>query len=184
MPIVEYIGKRPRIDDGAFIMDSATLIGDVTISNRVLILSNAVLRGDLNGIYIGEEVCIQENSVLNPTVKEPIIIEGYSIVGYGAKVHGGEIGRGVFIGANCVILQGVRIGENSLVAAGSVLLEDMIIPPRSLVAGVPARVVRNLKDEDVEWTKIGVAGYMEILKEYENKLKRWEIRQGIASPGS
>jgi Carbonic anhydrases/acetyltransferases, isoleucine patch superfamily len=79
MPIIEYKGKKPRIDAGIFIMNSATLIGDVVISSNVLILVNAVLRGDFNQIYIGKKVCIQENSVLNPVLQEPIRIEGHSI---------------------------------------------------------------------------------------------------------
>jgi phenylacetic acid degradation protein len=180
MPIIEYKGKIPQVDVGAFIMNSAMLIGDVAISDKVLILSNTVLRGDFNRIYIGEDVCIQENSVLNPTWKEPIIIEGDSIIGYGTKVHGGKIGKGAFIGANCIILQGVRIGENSLIAAGSILTEDLVIPPRSLVAGVPAKVMRELRDEDIEWINRGVTAYRDMLKEYKANLRHQEIRYGTS----
>ena len=179
MPIIEYRGKKPRIDSNAFIMNSATLIGDVVISSDVLVLANAVLRGDFNQIYIGEKVCIQENSVLNPVPQEPIRIEGHSIIGYGAKVHGGEIKKGVFIGANSIILRGVKIGEYSLIAAGSVLTENMKIPPRSLVMGMPAKVVSELRDEDIEWTKDAVFGYMEVLEEHKSELKEWEIRYTI-----
>ena len=179
MPIIEYRGKKPRIDANAFIMNSATLIGDVVISSDVLVLANAVLRGDFNQIYIGEKVCIQENSVLNPVPQEPIRIEGHSIIGYGAKVHGGEIEKGVFIGANSVILRGVRIGEYSLIAAGSVLIENMKVPPRSLVMGAPAKVVRELRDEDVEGIKSSLALYIEMLEEYKSELKEWEIRYTV-----
>ena len=179
MPIVEYRGKKPKIDSSAFIMNSATLLGDVLISSNVLILTNAVLRGDFNQIYIGEKVCIQENSVLNPVLQKPIRIEGHSIIGYGAKLHGGEVKKGVFIGANSVILPGVRIGENSLVAAGSILTEDMKVPPRSLVMGVPAKVVRELRDEDIEWIKEAVLDYMEVLEDYKSELKEWEIRYTV-----
>jgi carbonic anhydrase/acetyltransferase-like protein (isoleucine patch superfamily) len=179
MPLIEYRGKKPKIDSNAFIMNSATLVGDVVLSSNVLILANAVLRGDFNQIYIGEKVCIQENSVLNPTLQEPLRIEGQSIIGYGAKVHGGEIKKGVFIGANSVVLRGVRIGEYSLIAAGSVLTENMKIPPRSLVKGVPAKVVRELRDEDIEWTKEAVFGYMEVLEDYKSELKEWEIRYTV-----
>ena len=176
MPIIKYRAKKPKIDSNVFIMNSATLVGDVVISSNVLILANAVLRGDFNQIYIGEKVCIQENSVLNPVTQEPIRIEGESIIGYGAKVHGGEIKNGVFIGANSVVLRGVRVGEDSLVAAGSVLTENMKIPPRSLVMGMPAKVVRELRDEDIEWIKEAVFGYMEMLEDYKSELKEWEVR--------
>jgi len=176
MPIIEYKGKKPRIDAGAFIMNSATLIGDVVIGSNVLVLSNAVLRGDFNQIYIGETTCVQEHAVLNPVWAEPIRIEGNSIIGYGAKVHGGEIERGVFVGMNSVILGGVKIGEDSIVAAGSILMEGMKVPPRSLVVGAPAKVVRQVNDKDIEWIKRSVSGYMEVLEEYKNGLNEWEIR--------
>ena len=179
MPIIEYRGKKPRIDTGVFIMNSATLIGDVVIGSNVLILANAVLRGDFNKIYIGENVGIQENAVLNPVLQEAIRVEGHSIIGYGAKVHGGEIKKGVFVGMNSVVLPGVTIGEYSLIAAGSVLTENMKVPPKSLVTGAPARVVRELRDEDIEWTKGAVARYMEMLEEYKTELKEWEIRYSV-----
>lgn len=178
MPIIEFRGKRPRIDADAFIMNNATLVGDVVIGRDVLVLANAVLRGDTNQICIGERVCIQEDSVINPVVEEPVKVEGHSIIGYGAKLHGGEIGKCVFLGMNSVILRGVRIGEYSLVAAGSILTEGMRVPPRSLVMGVPAMVVRELKDEDIEWIKEAVSGYMERLEEYKRNLGEWEIRHG------
>lgn len=176
MPIIEYKGKKPRIDAGAFVMNNATLLGDVVISSNVLILANAVLRGDFNQIYIGENTCVQENSVLNPVLEEPIRIEGHSIIGYGAKIHGGEIKQGAFIGMNSVILPGVRIGENSLIAAGSILMENMEVPPKSLVVGTPAKVVRELKDEDIKWIRGAVFGYMKVLEGYKSELKEWEIR--------
>ncbi|MDY7019287.1 MAG: gamma carbonic anhydrase family protein [Chloroflexota bacterium] len=179
MPIIEYRDKKPKINSNVFIMNSATLIGDVVLNSSVLILSNAVLRGDFNQIYVGEKVCIQESSILNPVLQEPIRVEGHSIIGYGAKVHGGTIEKGVFLGTNSVVLQGVRIGENSLVAAGSILTANMIIPPRSLVAGVPAKIVRELRDEDIDWIAGAVLGYMEMLEDYKTELKKWEIRYTV-----
>jgi len=176
MPIIEYKGKKPEIDAGAFIMNSATLIGDVVLNSNVLILSNAVLRGDFNKIHIGENVCIQESSVLHPVLRDPVIIEGHSIIGYGAKVHGGDIKKGVFIGTNSVILPGAEIGEYSIIAAGSVLPRNMIIPPRSLVMGVPAKIVKELDEEAIAWTKLAVVGYMSVLEDYKIELKEWEIR--------
>jgi len=176
MPIIEFRGKKPKIDASAFVMNNATLIGDVVISSNVIVLANAVLRGDFNQVYIGENVCVQENSVLHPVVQDPITLEGHSIIGYGAKVHGGAIKKGVFIGTNSVILRGVEIGEDSLVAAGSILTIDMKIPPRSVVMGAPAKIVRELGNDGVEWIKGAVAGYMGLLEDYRTELKEWEIR--------
>jgi carbonic anhydrase/acetyltransferase-like protein (isoleucine patch superfamily) len=178
MPIIEFRGKKPKIDANAFVMNNATLIGDVVISSNVLVLANAVLRGDFNQVYVGENVCILEDSVLHPVVQDPIRVEGHSVIGYGAKVHGGAIKKGVFIGTNSVILRGVEIGEDSLIAAGSILTVDMKIPPRSLVLGVPAKIVRELGDDDIEWIKGAVTGYMGMLEDYKTELKEWEIRHG------
>ena len=178
MPIIEFRGKKPKIDANAFVMNNATLIGDVVISSNVLVLANAVLRGDFNQVYIGENVCIQENSVLHPVLQDPITVEGHSIIGYGAKLHGGAIKKGVFIGTNSVILRGVEIGENSLIAAGSILTVDMKIPPRSVVMGAPAKIVRELGDDGIEWIKGAVTGYMGLLEDYKTELKEWEIRYG------
>jgi carbonic anhydrase/acetyltransferase-like protein (isoleucine patch superfamily) len=177
MPIIEFKGKKPKIDANAFVMNNATLIGDVVISSNVLVLANAVLKGDFNQIYVGENVCIQENSVVHPALG-PIRIEGDSLIGYGAKVHGGDIKRSVFIGTNSVILRGASIGENSIIAAGSILTADMKIPPRSLVMGVPAKIVREVGDEDIEWIKGAVTSYMWVLEEYKTELKEWDIRYG------
>ena len=179
MPIIGYRGKKPKIDTDAFIMNSATLLGDVVLGSNVLVLSNAVLRGDFNQIYIGDNVCIQENSVLNPVYEEPIRVEGYSIIGYGAKLHGGEIKKGVFIGMNSVILRGAKIGEDSIVAAGSILMENMEVPPRSLVIGTPAKVVRKLNNEDIDWIEGAVSAYMEVLEDYKRELREWEIRHSV-----
>lgn len=180
MPIIEFRGKRPQIAPDAFVMNTATLIGDVVINSNVLILSNAVLRGDFNQIYVGESVCIQENSVLNPVLEEPIRIEGHSIIGYGAKVHGGDIKRGVFIGTNSIILRGVSVGEDCLIAAGSILTVNMKVPPRSVVMGAPAKVVRGVEPKDIEWINRAVTAYMGVLEQYRNELKRWEIRYAAA----
>ena len=178
MPIIEFRGKKPKIDANAFVMNNATLIGDVVISSNVLVLANAVLRGDFNQVYIGENVCIQENSVLHPVLQDPITVEGHSIIGYGAKVHGGAIKKGVFIGTNSVILRGVEIAEDSIIAAGSILTVDMKIPPRSLVMGAPAKIVRELGDDDIAWIEGAVTGYMGLLEDYKTELKEWEIRYG------
>lgn len=176
MPIVEYKGKKPEIDEKAFVFSNATLIGDIKIAKTVLVLANAVLRGDFDFISVGERTCIQENAVLNPVPKEPIIIEGNSIIGYGAIMHGGRCEKGVFVGMNAVIMQGVRIGEESVIAAGSVITEGIHIPRKSLVAGVPAKILKELSDKDIEWARQGVITYMGMLREYRKSLKRFEIR--------
>lgn len=181
MPIIAFRGRSPRIASSAFVMNTATLIGDVVIGDNVLVLSNAVLRGDFNQIYIGANVCIQENCVLNPVLEEPIRIEGNSIVGYGSKVHGGDIKKGVFVGTNSVVLRGVSIGEDCLIAAGSLLTVNMKIPPRSVVMGAPAKIVRVVQEEDIKFINRAVTAYVGVLEQYRNELKQWEIRYSATS---
>lgn len=180
MPIIEFGGKSPRIAPSAFVMNTATLIGDVVIDENVLVLSNAVLRADFNQIHIGPNVCIQENCVLNPVLEEPIRIEGNSIIGYGATLHGGDLKRGVFVGTNSVILRGVSIGEDCLVAAGSLLTVNMKIPPRSVVMGAPAKIVRVAREEDMNFISRAVSAYLGVLERYRRELKQWEIRYSVA----
>ena len=165
--IVEFNGKKPRIDDSSFIAPNSTLIGDILVSENTLILYGAICRADFNRIFIGPGSCVQENVVLNPMPDEPIIIEGESIIGYGCIIHGGTIEKNSFIGAGSIILHDVVIGTESIVAAGSMVTAGTKVPPRSLVVGVPGKVVRKLEDSDVAWIKKGVNGYQKLLPEYK-----------------
>ncbi|MEW6614024.1 MAG: gamma carbonic anhydrase family protein [Thermodesulfobacteriota bacterium] len=166
--IVEFNGKKPRIDDSSFVAPNSTIIGDTLISENTLILYGAICRADFNHIFIGPGSCVQENVVLNPMPDEPIIIEGESIIGYGSIIHGGTIEKNSFIGAGSIILHDVVIGTESIVAAGSMVTAGTKVPPRSLVVGVPGKVVRKLEDPDVAWIKKGVNGYQKLLPEYKN----------------
>ena len=165
--ILEFNGKKPRIDESSYIAHNSTLIGNITVSENVLILFGAVCRADFNHILIGPGSCVQENVVLNPMPDEPIIIERESIIGYGGIIHGGTIEKGSFIGAGTIILHDVIIGSESIVAASSMITAGTKVPPRSLVAGTPGKVIRELKDSDIEWIKRGVKGYQKMLPEYK-----------------
>ena len=176
MPIVEYRGKKPQIGDNVFIMNSATLIGDVVLGDNVLVMANVVLRADYSQIRIGDRVVLLENSVVNPTPGEPVVIEGDCVVGYGARIHGGMIARMVFVGMNSVLMHGVELGERSYLGASAMLPGNARIPVGSVAMGMPARVVREVGPDELGRIQFAVDHYMKTLERFQRELKWWEIR--------
>ncbi len=129
-------------------MTEATLIGDVTIGAGSCALFGAVIRADNNSITIGESTNLQDNVVVHVDEDAPVVIGSGVSIGHGAVVHGCTIGDDCLIGMNATVLNHAEIGAGSLVAAGAVVLEGTIVPPGSLVAGVPAKVRRELTDDE------------------------------------
>ena len=144
-----FEGHTPEVHDSAWIAPSAAVIGKVRIHAGASVWFGAVLRGDIDEIVIGAGSNLQDNVVVHTEVGSPAIVgEGVS-VGHGAVVHGCTIEDGCLIGMNATVLTGAVVGRDSLVAAGSVVLEGASIPPRSLVAGIPGKVRRQLSDDEV-----------------------------------
>jgi carbonic anhydrase/acetyltransferase-like protein (isoleucine patch superfamily) len=142
---------EPQIHESAYIDESAQIIGDVHIGEQSSVWCNAVLRGDMYYIRIGNRSNIQDNSVVHTRTGEfPTVLEDEVTVGHSATLHGCYIERGSLIGIGSIVLDDVRVGAQSLVAAGSLISPGTVIPPRSLVMGLPARVKRPLTDEEVE----------------------------------
>jgi carbonic anhydrase/acetyltransferase-like protein (isoleucine patch superfamily) len=148
--ILEFNGKMPRIEAGAFIAESAIVIGDVVIESGASIWFQSVVRGDTNYIRIGANCNIQDACVLH-VVKErhPLVLEQDVVLGHRAVVHGCTVRRGSLIAIGAIVLDGAEIGAESIVGAGSIVTPGTVVPPRSLVIGTPARVVRTLDDADV-----------------------------------
>lgn len=142
-------GSVPDLARGAYVADGARVIGDVALGERASIWYNAVVRGDVNSIVIGARSNVQDNVSIHVDADHYALIGQDVSVGHNAVVHGCEIGNGCLIGIGSVVLSGAVIGAESLVAAGAVVLEGAQVPPRSLVAGVPAKVRRELTDEEV-----------------------------------
>lgn len=149
MPLMPFEGDSPDVDPTAFIAPNATLIGRVTVLPGASVWFGAVMRGDTDDLTLGERSNLQDNVVVHADPGSPAVIGTGVSVGHGAVVHGCRIGDGCLIGMNATVLNRAVIGAQSLVAAGAVVLEDTVIPPRSLVAGVPAKVRRELTDEEV-----------------------------------
>lgn len=145
--ILPHKGKRPQIHPTAWIAPNATIIGDVRIGPYASVYYGCVLRADVNTITIGARTNIQDNSVLHCDSDAPCTLGDDVTVGHMALVHGSTVGNGVLVGMKSALLSHSVVGEGSLIAASAVVLEGQEIPPRSLAAGVPAKVRRELSDE-------------------------------------
>lgn len=156
--------KTPKIDDSVFVAENAVIIGDVEIEKDASVWYNCVLRGDVNFICIGEKTNIQDGTIIHVSRKKEYstIIEHEVTVGHSATIHGCYIETGSLIGIGAIILDGVRIGKNSLVAAGSLVTPNTQIPERSLVMGSPAKVKREMTDEEIQDLERFWRGYVEL----------------------
>jgi len=160
--IYPYKGKTPIIDDSAFIADYVTITGDVTIGPETTIWFNTVIRGDVAPTIIGSKVSIQDLSCLHQSPNNPIIIEDEVTIGHQVTLHSCTIRKGALIGMGSIILDGAEIGEGAFIGAGSLVPPGKKIPPNSLAFGSPAKVVRELNDEDK-------ADVQRIIREYVEK---------------
>ena len=142
--IYAFNGKTPRIAASAFIAPGAVIIGDVEIGEDASVFYGAVLRADVNAIRVGARTNIQDNSVLHVDRDAPCTLGEDVTVGHKALVHGASIGDGTLVGMSSSVLSRAVVGAVSLIAAGAVVLEGQEIPAKSLAAGVPAKVRREL----------------------------------------
>lgn len=140
--------SSPDISLASFIAPNAIVIGNVQIGKGANIWYNAVIRGDVERIEIGEYTNIQDGAVLHGDSGQPTILEDYVTVGHQAVVHSAHIERGSLIGIGAIILNGVRVGAGSIIGAGCVVTKD--VPPRSLMVGVPAKRLREVSDTEAE----------------------------------
>ncbi|MEA2166246.1 MAG: hypothetical protein QOK37_4373 [Thermoanaerobaculia bacterium] len=145
-----YAGKTPRLGERVFVAENATLIGDIVLGDDCSIWYGAVIRGDVHSIRIGARTNIQDNCVLHVTNDtHPIEIAEEVTIGHGVIAHGCTIARGALIGMGSRVLDGARVGELALIGAGALVGEGMEIPARTLAVGVPARVKRDLRIEEI-----------------------------------
>jgi carbonic anhydrase/acetyltransferase-like protein (isoleucine patch superfamily) len=136
----------PDVSLAAFVAATATIVGTVEIAADASIWYGAVLRGDVERIVVGECTNVQDGAILHGDPGKPTILEDHVTIGHRAVVHGAYIERGSLIGIGAVVLDGVRVGTGSIIGAGAVVTKD--VPPRSLVVGVPATILRQLSEVD------------------------------------
>ena len=165
--LIEYKGKQPKISPKAFSAPTAVLIGDVSVGDEASIWWGAVLRSDQGGypILIGARTSIQDNCVIH-SGEATTIIEDDCTVGHGAIMEGCVIKRGAIIGMNSTVLEDTEIGEESLIAAGSVVVPHTKIPARTLAAGTPAKVKKEIEGEALKWIKMGADTYVGLCRSY------------------
>src|SRR5258706_7393331 len=160
MPKVYSIdGITPVVHPSAYVHPSAVLIGDVIVGANVYVGPSACLRGDCGRIVVEQGANVQDTCVVHGFPGKDTIVGRDATIGHGAVLHACSIGRGALIGMNCVVNDNAEVGEDSTVAALAFVKAEAKIPPRSLAAGIPARVLRTLSDEEIRWKEENAALY-------------------------
>jgi carbonic anhydrase/acetyltransferase-like protein (isoleucine patch superfamily) len=172
MSIYQLGEHAPQLDATAFVADSATLIGKVTLEANASVWFGATLRGDNERITIGENSNVQESSVLHTDMGYPLSIGKNVTVGHQAMLHGCTIGDGALIGIQAVILNGARIGRGCLVGAGALVTEGKEFPDNMLIIGSPAKAVRQLTEEDVARLQGSAASYVQRAQLFKTQLTK------------
>ena len=149
MPFLFAInGKNPSWGKNCFIAPNATLCGDIVMGDDCSVWFNAVLRGDVNSIRLGNKVNVQDGAVIHCTYLKSKTIVGNNVsIGHNAIVHGCVIDDNVLVGMGAIVMDHAKIGSNSIIAAGAVVLESTIVEPGSIFAGVPAKKVKNIPEQ-------------------------------------
>ena len=168
--IKSFRNLHPKIHESALVTDDAIIIGDVEIGAESSVWFGSILRGDVNFIRIGERTNIQDGTIIHVSRDaHSTVLENEITVGHRATLHGCYIETGCLIGIGAIVLDGVRVGAHSLVAAGSLLTPNTIVPPRSLVMGSPAKVKRELSDEEVKDLETFWRNYVELSRIYASQ---------------
>lgn len=147
-----------------FVADGAKILGDVTLGNNVSIWYNAVLRGDVCKITVGDNSNVQDCCVMHGKVGQPVVIGKGVSVGHGAILHGCTIGDNSLVGMGAVVLDGVVVGKNCIIGAGTVVTQNTIIPDNSMFLGCPAKFVKKVSDEQAESNRQNALHYVDIIK--------------------
>ena len=155
----------PKIDDDAFVAPTAVVVGAVTMGPRASIWYGAVARADHETIEIGEGSNVQDGCTLHSDPGFPLVVGRNVTVGHRVVLHGAQIDDEVLVGMGSVVMNGAHIGTGSIVAAGAVVTQGKQFPPRSVIAGIPAKVVREATDDDLQHIRGNAASYYERLPE-------------------
>ncbi|MCT1551759.1 gamma carbonic anhydrase family protein [Brevibacterium casei] len=179
--IISVGGHTPQIDPGAFVAAGATLVGDVRVKRGAGIFYGCVLRAEKAPITIGEDSNVQDNTVMHTDEGKPVVIGRRVSIGHQALVHGARVDDDVLIGMHATVLNDAHIGTESLIAAGTVVLEGTDIPPRSLVAGVPGKVRREMSDDAVEKVRANAQSYVTLSALHRDTAEVVDIAEATAA---
>jgi len=188
--VYEIDGIVPVVSPGAFVHPSAVLIGDVIVASKAYIGPAACLRGDFGRIVVEEGANIQDTCMLHGFPGKDTVVGAETTIGHGAVLHGCVVKRGALIGMNAVVNDNAEVGEDAVVAALAFVRAEARIPARSLAAGIPARVLRELSDEELRWKHDNMLLYQQ-LAERSMKMRQVEAlekpepnRRRIDIPGA
>ncbi|MFG3610853.1 gamma carbonic anhydrase [Rummeliibacillus stabekisii] len=160
--IYPYHDKKPNIDPSVFIGDHVVITGDVTIGPDSSVFYNTVIRGDVSPTIIGSKVNVQDLCCLHQSPGRPLILEDEVTIGHQVTLHSCHVKKGALIGMASIVLDGAEIGEGAFIGAGSLVTQGKVIPPNTMAFGRPAKVVRELTDEDKK-------DMVRIINEYHEK---------------
>lgn len=164
-----FKNKMPKIHETVFIADGVKIIGDVEIGEYSSVWFNSVIRGDVHFIRIGSKTNIQDMSMLHVTHDTyPLIIGNKVSIAHSVSLHGATIEDNCLIGIGAVVLDGALVKNNSFVAAGALVKEGFVVPERTLVAGVPAKVIRDLTSEEIQDIEQTAKNYIKYVETYRN----------------
>ncbi len=192
MPKVYAIdGITPVVHPSAFVHASAVLIGDVIVGERAYIGPCACLRGDFGRIVVEAGANIQDTCMLHGFPGKDTVVGAESTIGHGAVLHGCVVGRGALIGMNCVVNDNAEVGEDAVVAALAFVKAEAKVAPRTLVAGIPARLLRTLSAQELQWKKDNMHLYQQLavrsastMQEVEALTEAEPNRKRIDIPGA
>ena len=151
--IIPFEGRSPRFDETVFIDPSARLIGDIVLGRETSVWPFALLRADSNRIVVGEHSVILDKVLMESPKDHPVMIEKNVLISHGAILHGCTIREGAIVGIGAIVLDGAEVGKDSIVGSGSLVPPGMKVPASTLVLGIPAKVVRELEEADLQRSK-------------------------------
>jgi carbonic anhydrase/acetyltransferase-like protein (isoleucine patch superfamily) len=162
-----FQGIRPTIPKSCFIEETAAVIGDVAMGEHCSVWFNAVIRGDVNDIRIGNRTNVQDLCMLHVTHDtHPLVIGNDVTIGHNVVLHGCTIQDRVLVGMGAIIMDGAVIGEDSVVGAGALVVEGTVVPPKSLILGAPAKVKRPVTEQELSWIKESAENYVKYARQY------------------
>jgi phenylacetic acid degradation protein len=160
--VYEIDGLRPVVHPTAYVHPTAVLIGDVIVGPRCYVGPLASLRGDFGRLILEEGANLQDTCVMHGFPEDDTVVEVDGHIGHGAVLHGCRVGRNAMVGMNAVVMDKAVVGAGSIVGAAAFVKAGMVIPPRSLVLGAPARVMREVTDEELAWKSYGTRQYHDL----------------------
>ncbi len=177
--IYEFMGYKPVIHKSAFIHPQAAVTGNVIIGRDVYIGPGAAIRGDWGKIVIEDGCNVQENCTIHMFPGVTVTLEESAHIGHGAVIHGARIKRNSLVGMNAVVMDNVVVGEECIIGALAFVREGMEIPPRKVVAGNPAKIIKDVSDEMITWKSEGTGWYRRLPKELRETLKECEPLRNV-----